>query len=77
MTFSARFTVDDVGDGPAPIDVLAVASVEAGTLTSNTERATSMELRVQLDVDETTLAVGEVLCSVHGHFDTPVPPQPS
>jgi hypothetical protein len=67
MTFSARFKVQDVGEGPAPIDVIAVASVEDGTLTQNTERARSMELRIQLETDETTLAEGQEIV-VTGHF---------
>lgn len=67
MTFSARFKIQDVSDGPAPIDVLAVASVEEETLTVNTEKAKSMELRIVLDADETTLAEGDEI-TVSGHF---------
>jgi hypothetical protein len=67
MTFTARFKVQDVGEGPAPINVLAVASVEDGTLTTNTEKARSMELRIVIDADETSLAEGdELYCN--GHF---------
>lgn len=67
MTFSARFKIDDVGEGPAPINVLAVAEVEDGSLTQNTEKARSMELRILLDADETSLAIGDVI-TVSGHF---------
>lgn len=67
MTFSARFKVQDVSDGPSPIDVLAVAAVEDDTLTQNTEKARSMELRIVLDVDETGVQVGDVI-TVTGHF---------
>lgn len=68
MTFSARFTVQDVADGPAPIDVLAVARVDDGTLSQNTEHATSMSLHIQLDVDETRVKAGDVI-TVTGHFE--------
>lgn len=67
MTFTARFKVDDVGDGPAPINVLAVASVEDDTLTQNTEKARQMELHILLDADETSLAIGDEI-TVTGHF---------
>ena len=67
MTFQARFQVQDVGDGPAPINVLAVASVEDGTLTQNTEKARSMELRIVIDADKTSLAVGDSI-TASGHF---------
>lgn len=67
MTFSARFRIQDVGDGPRPIDILAVAAVDDGTLTQNTEHAQNMELRIQLDADETSLAEGDTLL-VTGHF---------
>ncbi len=67
MTFNARFTVQEVGDGPSPINVLAVAAVDDETLTANTEKATSMELRVVIDADETSVAVGDIL-PVSGHF---------
>ena len=68
MTFSARFTVQDVSDGPGPIDVLAVAQVDDGTLTQNTEHATSMGLTIVIDGDSTRLQVGETI-QVTGHFD--------
>lgn len=67
MTFSARFKVQDVSDGPAPIDILAVAEVEDGSLTQNTEKAQSMELRIQIDADETVVKVGDVI-TASGHF---------
>lgn len=69
MTFTARFKVQDVSDGPAPIDVLAVASVDDGTLTQNTEKARSMELRIVIDADETAVKVGDTM-TVNGHFTT-------
>lgn len=67
MTWTAKFRIQDVSDGPAPIDVLAVASVEDGTLNQNTEHARSMELRIQIDADETNLKVGDEL-NGWGHF---------
>lgn len=69
MTWSAKFKVQDVSDGPAPIDVLAVASVEDGSLTQNTEKARSMELRIVIDADETAVKVGDEI-SGYGHFTT-------
>lgn len=66
MTWSARFTVQDVGDGPAPIDVLAAAQAE--DITSNTEgKVRSMELRIQLDQDETRVKIGDTF-TASGHF---------
>lgn len=67
MTFQARFKVQDVSDGPAPINVLAVAEVEDGSLTQNTEKARSMELRIVVDADETAVKVGDVI-TASGHF---------
>ncbi len=67
MTFTARFKVQDVGEGPAPINVLATAEVEDGTLTQNTEKARSMELRIVIDADETAVKVGDVITAT-GHF---------
>jgi hypothetical protein len=66
MTWSAKFKVQDVGDGPAPIDVLAAADGEY--IISNTEGPIrSMELRIQLDADETRLKVGDEI-TASGHF---------
>lgn len=66
MTFSARFTVQDVGPGPAPIDVIAAA--EGDAITANTEgKVRSMELKIVLDEDETTLKEGDVI-TASGHF---------
>lgn len=67
MTWQAKFKVQDVSDGPAPIDILAVASVEDGSLIQNTEHATSMELRIVLDTDETQIKVGDEITG-SGHF---------
>lgn len=68
MTFTARFNVQDVSDGPGPIDVLAVAQVDDGSLTQNTEHATSMELHMVIDGDSTRVSVGDTI-QVTGHFD--------
>ena len=71
MTFTARFTVQDVSDSPGPLDVLdvlAVAHVDDGTLTQNTEHASSMELHIVIDGDETRVKVGDTI-QVTGHFD--------
>ncbi len=66
MTWSAKFTVQDIGDGPAPIDVLAVAP--ADDVVSNTEgNIASMELRIQFDEDEVALRPGDVITG-HGSF---------
>lgn len=59
MTWTARFKVEDVGEGPAPINILAVARVEDGTLIQNTEHATVMELNILLDVNETSIKIGD------------------
>lgn len=67
MTWSARFKVQDVSEGPAPIDVLAVASVDDGSLNQNTEKARSMELKIVLDVDETSIKIGDEITGT-GHF---------
>jgi len=76
MTFQARFKIQDVSDGPRPIDVLAVASVDGGdgtahpyegVLSQNTELAKSMRLEIVLDTDETSLKVGDEIV-VNGHF---------
>lgn len=68
MTWSAQFKVQDVGDGPAPIDILAIASIEDGTLSTNTEQAKSMELRIQIDADTTSITEGFII-NAWGHFD--------
>lgn len=66
MTWSARFKVQDVSDGPAPIDVLAIA--EGDDVTSNTEGPIrSIELKLVIDADETGIAVGDEI-SATGHF---------
>lgn len=56
-----------MGEGPAPINVLAVAEVEDGSLTQNTEKARSMELHILIDADETAIAVGDTI-TASGHF---------
>jgi hypothetical protein len=70
MTWSAKLKVQDVSDGPAPIDVLAVATAEDGddAIISNTEgKIRAIELRIQLDADETTVQVGDEI-RASGHF---------
>ncbi len=67
MTWSARFAVTDVSVGPAPIEVVAVARTEDGTLVQNTEHASLMQLRIQLDADETAIQVGDEITG-SGHF---------
>ncbi len=69
MTWNARFKVADVSEGPAPIDVLAVASVEDGSLNQNTEHVRSMELHIVLDVDETSICEGDEITG-WGHFNS-------
>jgi hypothetical protein len=80
MTWTAHATVTDVSDGPAPIDVLAIANADttviyttthAGDVDENTEvdalvnhsdvAIRSVEVRLVLDQDETTIAVGDVI----------------
>lgn len=72
MTFSARFTVQDITQEPSldsstePLVVRAVA--EAGDVTANTEgKVLSMELRVRIDEQETVLKPGDVI-TASGHF---------
>lgn len=67
MTWNAKFKVQDISDGPSPLNVLAVATIEDGSLVQNTEKATSMELRVVIDADETAIKVGDEI-SGSGHF---------
>lgn len=67
MTFSARFKIQDVGSGPRPIDILAVADVQDESLTQNTEKASSMELHITIDADETNLKIGDII-TANGHF---------
>jgi len=71
MTFSAGFTITDVGDGPAPIDVMAEAAVSDGSLARSGDDdgppIRSAVLTLQLEADETDLAVGDTI-NVSGHF---------
>ncbi len=67
MTWSAKFKVEDVGDGPAPINVLVVARVEDGSLIQNTEKVTAMALNILLDSDETSIKIGDEIIG-NGHF---------
>lgn len=69
MTWSGKLRVQDVSDGPAPIDVLAAANVEDGDpITSNTEGAiVGMELKLRLNADTTNIKVGDEIY-VSGHF---------
>ena len=69
MTISMKFTVQDVSDGPAPIDVLAVANAdEPGAIVCNTEgKVQAAELRLQLDEDSTKLKAGDTF-TLSGHF---------
>ncbi len=69
MTWQAKFKVQDVSNGPAPINVLAVASVDDGSLVQNTEKATSMELVIVLDVNETSIKPGDEITG-SGHFSS-------
>lgn len=66
MTFSARMKVQDVGQGPAPIDVLAVND---GEVLSNTEGTiTGIEVRLQLGTDATGIRAGDGF-TITGHLD--------
>jgi hypothetical protein len=67
VSFTARFKIQDISDGPSPIDILAVAEVEDGSLTQNTEKAVSMELKIVLDANKTKFVIGDVI-TVNGHF---------
>ncbi len=69
MTWQAKFKVQEVVTGPLPIKVLAVASVDDGSLVQNTEKATSMELNIVLDGDETTIKPGDEITG-SGHFSS-------
>lgn len=89
MTWTARATVQDVSDGPAPIDVLATAAADEtwtppgqnpdseftySCVVSNTEgKIRSVEVRLVLDEDATRLKPGDVI-QITGHFDGVVPP---
>lgn len=64
MTYTAKFRVDEVADGK----VHAVAKVEDGTLTQNTEHVTRMELTAFVEEGhETQMKVGDEI-SGQGHF---------
>ncbi len=67
MTWQAKFKIQEVGEGPAPIDVLAVADVANGSLIQNTENVSSMELRLVVNTDQTSLKVGDEILA-NGHF---------
>ncbi len=69
MTWQAKFKVEEVSEGPAPITVFAVASVVDGSLVQNTEKALTMELHVVLDADETTIKSGDEITG-SGHFSS-------
>ena len=65
-----EFTVQDVSDGPAPIDVLATANHldYPGAIVCNTEgQVRAAELRLQLDQDSTELKAGATF-KLSGHF---------
>lgn len=84
MTWTARATVQDVSDGPAPIDVIAVANADEtwtptgqnpdseftySCVQSNTEgKIRSVEVKLVLDEDETALKPGDVV-QLTGHFN--------
>lgn len=74
MTFSAGFTVTDVGDGPAPIDVTAEAAVSDGSLARSGDDdgppIRSAVLRLQLEADETDVKIGDTI-RVSGYFQSP------
>jgi hypothetical protein len=82
MTWTAHLTVQDVSDGPAPIDVLAAANADDtitqtlsdGTehtylaVVSNTEgKISGVEVRLRLDEDTTAIKPGDRIY-VSGHF---------
>lgn len=76
MTWSANLKVQDVSEGPGPINVLAVAEGDMegsdGTsrprVTSNTEGPVrSVEVKFVIDADETTIAIGDEMYA-SGHF---------
>lgn len=85
MTLQIHFTVQDVSDGPAPIDVILVANagetVEPANFTQpvqsiicNTEgKITGAELRLTFDGDTPPLKVGQIV-SLSGHFTAAAPP---
>jgi hypothetical protein len=66
MTFSARFKVKTISEGPAPIEIIAVAGLDE--ITANTEgNVTSMALRINLFENETAIRTGDII-TVTGHF---------
>lgn len=68
MTWQARFTVQDVGEGPAPIDVIAaVAAAEEVALQQPGVPLVGAVLTLQVGADETPLRVGDQF-TVTGHF---------
>ena len=64
MTWFATLKVQDVSEGPAPIDVLAVSD----NVTSNTEgKISGVEVKFKLDEDQTAIKIGDEI-AVSGHF---------
>jgi len=62
MSWQARFRVEDVwADGQGPVNVLAVATAARGDVLQSIEPVLSMELRVLLNSDRTTLKVGDLI----------------
>lgn len=71
MTMSARLTIEDISEGPGPIDVLASAKTEDGSLTVNTEGSLSyVEVKFLFDGDEVPFQIGDTICTLTGHFNT-------
>lgn len=64
MTWTAHLDVQDVSNGPAPIDILAVSD---DVMSSTEGKIAGVEVRIRLDVDETSIKVGDTIV-VSGHF---------
>ena len=60
MTCTARCTVQDVGPGPAPVDVLLTANGDQITNTGD-DHVSSVEVRLQLDTDDTHMSAGQTV----------------
>lgn len=65
VTWFATLKVQDVGEGPAPIDILAGSD----NVTSNTEgKISGVEVKFKLDENETSIKIGDEI-AVSGHFN--------
>lgn len=77
MTISANLTIEDISEGPAPINVLASAKVEDGSLSSDPGSGlTYVEVKFLFDLDEVPFKVGDII-AIMGHSSVALSTQPN